>query len=136
MLVMNRSAPATKRYFWRLGISLALYAAVLFPVDWAIRHGQMPGGIWLYVAAAAPAIPVLGVIWAMLRFLEEEEDEFQRYLRVRAFLGATGLTLAITTVWGFLENFAAVTPMPAIYVFFIFMVSLGLVQGVTKWWHR
>jgi hypothetical protein len=40
------------------------------------------------------------------------------------------------TVWGFLQNFAAVQPIPAMYPFFIFMICLGLVQGISQWWRR
>ncbi|HVU20250.1 MAG TPA: hypothetical protein VHE09_05920 [Rhizomicrobium sp.] len=128
--------PSGKRYLFRLAVCLTLYAALLFPVDWAAHHGRMPAGFWLYLAAAAPALPVLGVIWAMLRYLSEEEDEYQRFHRVQGFIWATGLALAVMTVWGFLENFAAVRPLPAMYPFFIFMVCLGLVQGVSQWWRR
>jgi uncharacterized membrane protein len=115
---------------------MALYIAILWPVDWAARHGQMPTGIWLYLAAAAPALPVVGAIWAMMRFLVEEEDEYQRFRRVQGFIWATGLAIAIMTVWGFLENFAAVKPIPAMYPFFIFIVCVGLVQGISQCWRR
>lgn len=124
--------PSGKRYLLRLAIFFALYAALLFPVDWATRTGHMPTGYLLYAVAAAPALPILGVIWAMLRYLSEEEDEYQRFHRVQAFIWASGLALAVMTVWGFLENFAKVPPLPAMYPFFIFMVCLGLVQGISQ----
>jgi len=127
-----RFAASERRYLLRLAIFMALYVALLFPVNWAIRHGQMPAGAWLYAAAALPALPVLGAIWSMLRFLTEEEDEYRRFLRVRSFTWATGLAIAIMTVWGFLVELAHVAPMPAMYPFFIFVICVGLVQGIAE----
>lgn len=121
-----------KRYLVRLAISMALYLAILYPVVWAAHHGRMPTGYWLYLAAAAPALPVLGAIWAMMRFLSEEEDEYKRFLRVQSFIWATGLAIGIMTVWGFLENFAGVQPLPGLYPFFIFIVCVGFVQGISE----
>jgi len=125
-----------KRYLVRLAIFMALYCAILYPVVWAAHHGRMPAGIWLYLAAAAPALPVIGAIWAMMRFLTEEEDEYQRFRRVQSFIWATGLAIAIMTVWGFLENFAKVEPLPGLYPFFIFIICVGFVQGISQCWRR
>ena len=125
-------APSERRYVVRLAIFMALYAALLYPVNWALHHGRAPSGYWLYAAAVLPAIPVLGAIWAMLRFLSEEEDEYKRFVRVQNFIWATGLSIAIMTVWGFLEDLAHIPPLPAMYPFLIFVVCVGLVQGVAE----
>ena len=58
--------------------------------------------------AIAPAIPVIGVFWAVMRFIVEEKDEFIRLLIVRQCLVATGFCLTIMTVWEFLQNFELV----------------------------
>jgi hypothetical protein len=127
-----RFAPSEKRYLLRLAIFMALYVALLYPVNWAAHHGHMPTGVWLYAAAVLPALPVLGAIWAMMRFLIEEEDEYKRFLRVRSFIWATGLAIAIMTVWGFLEDLAKVPPLPPMYPFFIFLACVGVVHGLTE----
>lgn len=129
-------AKSEKRYLLRLAVFMALYVALLWPVNWAHRHGAMPGIPWLYLVAIAPALPVLGAIWAMLGFLSEEEDEYRRYLRVRGFIWATGLAIGIMTVWGFLEEFAHVAPLPGMYPFFVFIVCVGFVQGLVAWWAK
>ncbi len=131
---MSHVFPASeRRYLLRMAVFMALYVALLYPVNWAAHHGRMPGGIWLYAAAALPALPVLGAIWAMLRFLSDEEDEYKRFLRVRAFIWGTGVAVAIMTVWGFLEDLAKVQPLPSLYPFFIFIVCVGFAQGVSSW---
>jgi len=125
-----------KRYVVRMAVFMALYVAILWLVAGAFRRGEMPQGAWLYFAAAAPAVPVAGAIWAMLRYLVDEDDEYRRFLRMRAFLWSTGIALAIMTVWGSLQQFAHVPPMPAMYPFFIFIVCLGLAEGVISWRRR
>lgn len=125
-----------RRYVIRMFVFMVLYCAVLWPVARAARQGALPQGGLLYLAAAAPAIPVVGAIWAVLRYLSEEQDEYERFLRVHAFVWSTGIALAIMTVWGSLQQFAAAPPMPPSYPFFIFVVCLGIVQAVIRWRRR
>lgn len=130
---MGKTLPRSeRRYLIRLAIFMTLYVALLYPVNWLVHHGGMPGGYWLYATAALPALPVLGAIWAMLRFLSEEEDEYKRFLRVQSFIWGTGLAVAIMTVWGFLVELAKVEPMPAMYPFFVFIVCVGFAQGIVE----
>ena len=126
------NTPAAKRYLLRLGGSMGLYLIVLaVTVRW-FRSDTPPEGTLKYALAAAPGVPVLGAIWAMGRYIVELPDEYQRLRLAVACLWATGLTLAVCTVWGFLENFAGVVAPPLYGVFIMFMVFLGLVQGVSK----
>ena len=60
--------------------------------------------------AILPALPVIGVFWAVMRLLVEEPDEFLRMLLVRQALVATGFCLTVTTIWEFLQNFDLVPP--------------------------
>ena len=124
---------ARRRYYVRLAGFVALYLVVLIPVIWAYNEGRWPEPPWSYLAAAAPALPAFGVIWAILRYVIEEEDEFLRFLHLRATLGATGLTLAGCTVWGFLSQFAQVPPGSMSHVFTIFVASLFPALAWTHW---
>ncbi len=45
-------------------------------------------------------------------YLADESDEYVRMQSVRMILFATGFMLAISTAWGFLTSYAAVTPLP------------------------
>lgn len=128
-----KGSPARRRYYARLAGFVGLYAAVLLPVIWAYNHGHFPGAPWSYLAASAPALPVFGVIWAILRYVIEEEDEFLRLLHLRATLGATGLTLGVCTVWGFLAEFAHVPSASLMHVFMIFCASLLPALAWTHW---
>ena len=79
----------------------------------------------LYAIAVLPALPLVGVVWALGRFLVEETDEYQRALAVRKMLVATGFLLVVATVWGFLEEFRLVPHLPAYWCFIVWCFGLG-----------
>ena len=64
--------------------------------------------------------------------LQEEEDEYQRMLNIRAYVAATGLTLTVCTGWGFLQDFAGLPQISLHHVFVIFCVCQGLTTGWTR----
>ncbi len=101
--------PAMRRYLWRLGILMTLYIAVLAAAKLAFRHIE-PHGLLAYALAVLPALPIIGVFWAVMRLLLEESDEYLRMLMVRQTLFATGFCLVVMTVWEWLQNFDLVPP--------------------------
>ena len=100
---------AVRRYTGRVAAAMTLYLVILVAVDLIVRRAA-PTGPVLYALAILPALPVLGVFAALGRYLVEESDEYQRACMVRQIVYATGLTLAITTVWGFLSSFTDIAP--------------------------
>jgi len=107
-MAMYRS-PALRRYLVRLIVLMTIYLVSLFIAVRAFRADAV-SGIPAYALAIAPALPVVGVFWAVMRFLVEEKDEFIRLLQVRQCLFATGFCLTIMTIWEFLQNFDLVPP--------------------------
>ncbi len=124
----NLRNPAHHAYLVRFGISITAYVVVTLGVSVYFRHGPPPG-LLRYVLAALPAIPILGVIHAMGRYLVEEPDEYVRAQAVRAVLRAMGLTLALATSWGFIEAYAGAPKVPMYYVFIAFCATFGLTRG-------
>lgn len=88
---------------------MALYLVLLF-TSVTLFKNQAISGVAAWALAIAPALPIIGVFWAVMRFLVEETDEFMRLLLVRQCLVATGFCLTIMTVWEFLQNFELVPP--------------------------
>ena len=80
----------------------------------------------LYAIAVLPALPLIGVVWALGRFLIEETDEYQRALAVRKMLVASGFLLVVATIWGFLEEFGLVPHLPAYWCFIVWCIGLGV----------
>ena len=128
------SKPA-KLYIARFIPLMIAYVAILFTVDWLFRDHPPTG--WLrYPLAAAPGLPVVGVIWAMGALLATEPDEFERSMLVQSMLWGIGVTLSITTVWGFMENFAAAPHLDLYLVFPLFMIAFGLAQPLVRGRYR
>ena len=73
-------------------------------------QAAQPQGIAAWALAITPALPLLGVFWAIMRLLVEETDEYIRMLFVRQCLFATGFCLTIVTIWQWLQNFDLVPP--------------------------
>lgn len=102
---MSRSwSPAARRYAYRIvGLMLA-YTLLLVFAKWMFKRG-LAEGLLAYVLALLPALPIIGVFWAVMRLLVEETDEYLRLLQVRQCLVATGFCLTVMTVWEWLQNF-------------------------------
>lgn len=101
-------SPAAKRYVKRLALLMTIYVATLIASVWTFRH-HPPTGSLAYGLAILPALPVIGVFWAVMRFIVEEKDEFMRLLMVRQCLVATGFCLTIVTVREFLQGFELIS---------------------------
>ena len=122
---MMRFNAAQKRYNKRvLGLSLA-YAAALVAVVWVFNH-RPPSGIVAYGLAVLPALPILGILWAMARYLREEQDEYLRFVETGKALGATAFMLAVTTVLGFLQTFELVERIDFYWAAVIWFGGLGV----------
>ncbi|MEQ1781608.1 MAG: hypothetical protein ABMA14_09625 [Hyphomonadaceae bacterium] len=104
------------------GYVVLLLAAVTYAKDAA------PTGVLAFIIAAAPAIPLLFAIRAIFLLPREEDDEYQRDQLYRAYAWATGATLAICTVWGFLDMFAAVPHAEMWLAFPIWSLCMGLAR--------
>ena len=100
---------AIKRYMLRLIVLMAIYLVTLYVAVRAFRAEAVSGAA-AYALAIAPALPIIGVFWAVMRLLVEEPDEFIRLLHVRQCLFATGFCLTIVTICEFLQNFDLVAP--------------------------
>ena len=107
--MIRYKSPAVRRYAIRIAVLMAFYLVALFGAV-RIFRADLVSGPAAYVLAVIPAVPVIGVFWAVMRLLIEEPDEFIRMLLVRQSLVATGFCLTIMTAWEFLQNFYLVPP--------------------------
>ena len=122
---------AQRAYLRRFGPLMLLYVAFLFA---AIRVNQVaaPTGILAVALAVLPALPLIGVVWSIFRLVTDETDEYQRSLVIRQILIATGLTLVVCCVWGFLETFGQVPHIPMYWAFIIWCAGLGVGSFVNE----
>ncbi|WP_404334770.1 hypothetical protein AB2M62_14235 [Sphingomonas sp. MMS12-HWE2-04] len=111
-------------YFRRVVVLALTYVALLFAANWLYTHYTLTGPLAVIVALL-PALPMVGMIVAIGRLILDEKDEYQRMLHVRQMLIATGLTLSVCSIWGFLEEFNQVPHVPAYWAFIVWCAGLG-----------
>lgn len=126
-LKTNQIGPVMKRYRRRLAVAMISYSVILMGSITLLRDAKLSGPL-LWIVAAAPAFPILGVLIVMGLYLKEEPDEFERAVQVESMLWGLGAVLAVTTVWGFLSNAGVVPTPPLFLVFPLYCLSWGLSQ--------
>lgn len=121
----NCNNPAQRAYARRVAPLMIAYVAALFFAIW-LHERIAPTGPLAVALAILPALPLIGVVWALGRLLVEEQDEYLRSLHVRQFMIATGFMLVVTCTWGFLETFELVPHVPMYWAFIIWCAGLGI----------
>jgi len=128
-------SPAVRRFVrssWMSAVLVSLFAVVAAV---AFRRWHLTG-LLAYPVAVLPALPILWVLIETGRYLAAEKDEFQRNLLVECLLGGIGGTLAVTTVWGYLEDFLRAPRLDLIWIYPIFWLFVGLSMPVVIWRYR
>lgn len=123
--------PAWRRYNWRVVWLSLLYVVFLLGAVFALKLDLATGPL-AYLVAVLPALPVIGIIAAIGRYLVEEEDEYVRMLMVRQTLWASGFSLSAATIWGFLESFDLIGRVDGYYVVIVWFFGLGVGGIVNK----
>jgi hypothetical protein len=106
-----------------------LYVAVVFFAKWSFQHLH-PTGLSLYLLALLPALPMVASLAIVGLYVAEETDEFERSILIQSILWGLGGSLAVSTIWGALEDFAQAPHRAAFYsylFFWIFMAISGVV---------
>ena len=124
-------SPAQRTYVWRVAAAMTGYVVTLFAAEYLIDDQGLAGPA-AWVLALLPGLCVAAVFWALGRLLVEEQDEYLRVLLVRQLLFASGVTLTLATIWGFLENFELVPHIDAYYLAILFFVAQGFGAVVNK----
>lgn len=125
-------SPAVVRYTRRfmvasLGYMLGLGIAITLSERIALS------GTGAFLVALLPVAPIFVMIWAMARYLIEEEDEFLRHRATMASLFGLGVVLAAGSFWGFLETFGVVPHVWAWWTFPVWAIGMGLAQCWMAW---
>ena len=127
---------AMKRHQMRVWPTLAVYAIVLTVVIHLFSTHPPEGVLLKYLAAVAPALPLLAVLWINVRYLVEETDEFRRLQMMLSMLCGLAAILAVSVTWGFLEGFAGAPHMALYHLATIYVVAQALSAPVIAWRYR
>lgn len=128
-------SPANRRYLVRFIPTMLAYVVIILGVGWLFKNDP-PEGAVKYLFAVLPALPIVGVIIIVGRYLVEETDEFMRMRHVMALLIAMGITLSLCTIWGFLENYAEAAHINAFFAFPLFCAAWIVSGALVSWRYR
>ena len=126
---------ASFRYQARLLPTMLVYVLFVFITQWAFHHSH-PTGLMVYLLAILPAVPLVGSIAIVGLYIAEESDEFQRSILVQSMLWGFGVSLAIGSVWGSLEDFANAPHRSAFYAYLFFWIANGVSQPLLRMRYR
>jgi hypothetical protein len=122
--------PFVREYNVALVGFMALYAVMLFTVIGLHDAGRLEGWI-AYPAALLPTLPIAGVMWAVMRYLNRC-DEFMRAILTKRIVAAVCVALVACVAWGFLEVVADAPHPPLFWAFPVFWAMFGLVSPFIK----
>lgn len=123
---------ARKRYNMAVLGCSAGYASALFGAISYFNNHPAERSVTAYAAAIIPALLIIGIFFAIGRYLVEERDEYVRLLMVRQTLVASALALSLATLWGFLESFRLVPHVDAYWIAVTWFGGLGVGAAYNK----
>jgi hypothetical protein len=130
------SSPVQRRFVRQMWVVAGLCIVLALVSVLAFRVGHPPA-ILAYPLAVLPALPILAALVSTGTYLAEETDEFQRSLFIQSVLGGVGVTLAATTIWGYLEHFVHTTPhFDAIWVYPMFWLATAFSYPIVRMRYR
>ncbi len=134
---MGEMNAAHKRYLIRLAVVMAVYLGSLFLAEWLIEDRGVTG-VPAYALASVPGLMVAAIFWLFSRLIIEEQDEYIRLIYVRQSLIATGFSMSLAGVWGFLETYKLIFHLEAFWWPIMWCLGLGI-GGAYHWatgWYR
>ena len=134
-MVCRIKSKAEKTYLKRLAWTMAVYVVLVFATTLLVRHVGVPGWL-LYLVAVVPCLPILRLLYVVALYLQEEKDEFQRLLVVRAILAGAAVTLMVSAFSDFLRSYTDKGLLPPFTIFIIFWTAFGAAQGIQSFMNR
>lgn len=125
LLCNDRTSRAQRRFVVRMWVAAGLCVLFCLAAALAFRLLHLRG-LPAYLIAVLPALPIIGALLATGAYLNEETDEFQRNVLVQCCLSGIGMTLAVTTAWGYLEDFARTPHLDLVWVYPLFWLFTAL----------
>jgi hypothetical protein len=111
------------------GLALVAVYFVIYFACFGVHLWVHPVGMWIWVLAVLPVLPITGVIAVMGRYLRDETDEYKRDVTIRCLLWGTAGVVSVSLLDGFLWIFGWRGHMPpflGFWVFFVFMMAAKL----------
>lgn len=122
---------AQRRYVIRSWVSAGLVLVLAVGAKLAFKLWSLDGAI-AYSIAVLPSLPIVWMLIATGAYLTDEKDEFVRMVLVQCLLYGIGGTLAVTTMWAYLEDFVHAPRLDLIWVYPMFWIFVALAYPMVK----
>ena len=122
---------AQRRYLIHSWVSAGLVMLLAILAKSVFRLWHVEGAV-AYFIAVLPSLPIVWMLVATGEYLTDEKDEFLRMLLVQCLLYGIGGTLAVTTVWAYLEDFVRAPRLDLIWVYPMFWIFTAIAYPVVK----
>ena len=113
-----------------------VYALLVFLSAWCVKHHVPDGRFWLYFWSLVPAVPLMGIVGRLAKYLNDETDEYQRLMTMQSLLIGTAALVITLLVNDFLRAFAKASPLAPFVAFVIFSAAMGLTKVVQRFRNR
>jgi hypothetical protein len=130
-LICKGGSAARKRYQRASFQFLLAYLVVLVCSVWFLKHDGHER-FYLYFWSVIPALPIVGIVYRMGRYLREETDEYQRWMVMQGLLVGTAAMLVVLVVSDFLRSFAGAGDLPPFVLFSVFAWGAAITQIAQK----
>ncbi len=134
-LCKRQVSPLQRRSIQLFGANLCL-TAVLSLATRDLFKGAHPSAALLYFIALLPAIPVIGIITVVGRYLARETDDFIRMVVVQSLLWGLGITFVVDTYLGGLFAYPQIFRLIPILNIDLFCVSAMVAHRIQLWRNR
>jgi len=124
-LCNRQFSPLQRRTMQLFGANLAL-TAFLSLTSRDLAKDMQPGAFLIYFTALLPAVPVIGIVATVGRYLARETDDYIRMLVVQSLLWGLGITFVVDTYLGGLFAHPQIFRLIPILNIDLFCVSVGV----------
>jgi hypothetical protein len=122
---------AQRQYVVHSWVSAGLVLVLAVGAKTAFQLWRPEGAIACFIAVL-PALPIVWMPIATGTYLKDEKDEFLRTMLVQCLLYGIGGTLAVTTVWAYLEDFVRAPRLDMIWIYPMFWIFVGFAYPLVK----
>lgn len=127
---MRIKSSAQRAYIRRVIVLMAAYVTAVIGGAVADRLEILDGATTI-LAAVVAGLCIAGIFWAIGKLIVEEQDEFRRMLIVRQALIATGFSLSLSSIYGFLSAFDVLPKTDLFWAAILWFAGL-IVGGISN----
>jgi putative oxidoreductase len=123
----DRMTPQFRVYLKQMAVIMGAYVAINMAAMVGLFDSFNTIGRWLVAVICGGLIATQ--IWTLL-ILIEKSDEYVRSFLVRQFIVASGLSMALFSIWGFGETYGNAPHVPGWFIYVLFWACYGITSPI------